>query len=206
MESSQITATRVLNELPKRLARMIFNGPTFWAIIIALVLFTPALWTRSAWSGVGFSSAKLVISAIYNVFIIYIHMKFARDAELPIIGTVEAAFPVWLTLALVVCHGCCVPSEEEKNYLNFNRRKINISLIVAYPKTRNGTVTDKILRTAKYFILILCCSASATAISISGLAFVVSLSVTGWRTLGLFLFLAFISLALIAIGFEKRKP
>lgn len=176
-----------------------------WTSFAGIFFLLPALWVRSAWSGEGFSSAKPCMALVYNVVHIYVHMQFARDLVLPFLGAIDGVVPLWLTFILVIGHGCSIPSEDGVKYLKLGVKKQKNILTEGIGKPRSPPLLDKPLHLAKNVVLILCCSVSTTVFLIAGLSYVLPLSVTAVRTIGVILLAFSIGFGTLWARSERKK-
>jgi cadmium resistance protein CadD (predicted permease) len=183
------------------------EGPAIWMGLLGILFFLPAIWIRTAWSGVGFSNSKLLIAAIYNLLLIFIHVKISRDAEIPFLGTLECTIPVWLTFFFVIGHGCCVPSYDEKNHLRLGIKKKSQHSMDPGLKPKHTSLFDRCLYAIKNVAIVSCCSVSATAISVSALGYILTLSTQDWRALSLIILVFFIIIGIVLVHSDRRsKP
>lgn len=183
------------------------EGPAMWIGLLGIFFFLPAIWIRTAWSGVGFSNSKLLIATIYNTLLIFIHMKISRDAEVPFLGPLKSTLPVWLTFFFVIGHGCCVPSRDEKNHLRLDIKKQSQHSADLLHKHKHTLLFDRYLNVIKNAAIVSCCSVSATAISVSALSYIFTLTTQDWRALALIILVVFIIIGIVLVHFERRsKP
>lgn len=183
------------------------EGPAMWIGLLGVFFFLPAIWVRTAWSGVGFSNSKLVIATIYNMLLIFTHIKISRDAEIPLLGTLESTIPLWLTFFFVVGHGYCVPSHDEKNHCRLGIKRHNQHSMDLGHKSKHTLLFDRCLYIIKNVAIVSCCSVSATAISVSALGYIFTLSTHDWRALSLIILVFFIIIGIVLVHFERRsKP
>ncbi len=167
------------------------NTSPLLAALLSILLLLPSLWARSAWSGKAFSEPKFFISVVYNTLLIALHMNFAKSGELPLLGQVDNSQTGWLSACLVIAHGFSVPSAHGKNSAYSDSEHLYPSADEQQYKGLES-IAGKIFGLIKAGVLVICCSVTATAITISALSYILSLDITSWRilavsTLGLFI-------------------
>ncbi len=183
---------------------MIDNISPLLATLLSILLLLPSLWARSAWSGKAFSELKFFISVAYNALLITIHMNFAKNGELPLFGRLDNSQTGWISVCLVIAHGFSVPSAYEKNSAYANKKHL-------YPSSDEQRykglelIAGKIFFLIKAAVLVICCSGTATAITVSALSHAISLDVNSWRILAISTFGLFICIGVYGTWSHVKK-
>ncbi len=71
-----------------------------------IAFYIPALWTRYRWSGSNFTTIKSGINTTYNIFFVYLHMRFIEKNSLPFYGKQDSSILGWFSLVMIVARAC----------------------------------------------------------------------------------------------------
>ncbi|QVE15991.1 hypothetical protein [Pseudomonas cichorii] len=84
-------------------------------IALSILFYLPSLWARSAFSGKNFSTVKFWSVMAYNIFFIYLHMRFIEKEKLPFYGTQDSSTLGWISFALIFAYASssAVPWERK---------------------------------------------------------------------------------------------
>lgn len=83
--------------------------------LMSIAFYLPSLWARSAFSGKNFSTVKFWAVMTYNIFFIYLHMRFIEKEKLPFHGTQDSSTLGWISFALIFAYASssAVPWERK---------------------------------------------------------------------------------------------
>lgn len=91
--------------------------------LLTLLFYIPSLWARFEWSGAGFSKLKFYSLLAYNVFFVYVYMKYVKYGSLPFIGEREDPFLGWVSFAMIFLYMFSMPVTWERKRLRLRNKK-----------------------------------------------------------------------------------
>jgi len=102
------------------------SGLSFYLIFttIAIALYIPSRWSKSAFSGEHYTPAKYWLAVSYNMVLSFIHNRFVQTGKLPYIGYTDNSVMGWLSMVMMVLHLCSLPAPWLRRPW-FKRRKFD---------------------------------------------------------------------------------
>ena len=83
-------------------------------IAVTLLLLTPSVWARYAFSAKNFSTPKLLLTLAYNVFCGHLYLKYAKYGTLPFDITLRSIELRWLALFIPLAFALLLPTPRIK--------------------------------------------------------------------------------------------
>ena len=81
--------------------------------------YIPSLLASRCWSGHRFSIIKFLVVDAYNVFCIYIHMRYVERGVLPVVGEKDNDVLGWASFVMIFIHAVSTPMPWERKKLKF---------------------------------------------------------------------------------------
>jgi len=83
-------------------------------IAATLLLLTPSIWARYAFSAKNFSTPKLLLILAYNVFCGHLYLKYAKYGMLPFDIPLRSIALRWLALLIALVFALLLPKPQIK--------------------------------------------------------------------------------------------
>ena len=82
-------------------------------IFFIIACYIPSLLASRCWSGHRFSISKFLVVDAYNVFCIYIHMRYVERGVLPVVGEKDNEILGWASFVMMFMYMFSVPMPWE---------------------------------------------------------------------------------------------
>ena len=82
-------------------------------IFFSIAFYIPSLLASQCWSGRKFSTSKFIGVIVYNIFCVYVHMRFVDRGVLPIVGEKNNEILGWASFVMMFMYMFSVPMPWE---------------------------------------------------------------------------------------------
>lgn len=80
-------------------------------IATSIALYLPARWAKFAFSGRGFTKARLWTAMIYNIYFGSLHMYFMEKGHIPFYGPMDRGLLSWVSIVMIWLHVAAIPTQ-----------------------------------------------------------------------------------------------